>query len=96
MHAGTRNGHNSYPCVVEPADGVAAELDQLVKQAVFDGREHVRRLAAENRLISRHSAYPTLDSFDSGQPRITHTEGPIDYAAVFRYGETDSYHVSTS
>jgi hypothetical protein len=86
----------AYPCVVEPTNEAAAELDQLVKQAVFDGRDHVRRLGAENRLVSRHSSYPTLDSFDSGQPRIKHTEGPIDYASVFRLGETDSYHVSIS
>ena len=39
---------------------VAQELDRLVRQAVEQMREPIRKLEAEERIIAYHSDYPSL------------------------------------
>jgi hypothetical protein len=75
-------------------DDRQTDLDRLVRDAVSQAHEQVRRLRDEGRIISRHYDYPSLDSFDSGQPRITHGQGPIDYANIFKLATTDQWSVS--
>jgi hypothetical protein len=71
-----------------------AELDRLVWDAVTQSRELVVRLKAERDLISYHYDYPSLERFDSGQPRVTHGKGPLDYAGVFSFAAPDAWSVS--
>ena len=73
---------------------VAQELDRLVRQAVEQMREPIRKLEAEERIIAYHSDYPSLSQFDSGQPQVTHGKGPINYTHVFKAGEADRWTAS--
>ena len=63
-------------------DREQTDLDRLVHQAVVQAHEHVRRLESEDRITSYHADYPSLEHFDSGQPRVTHGKGPINYAGL--------------
>lgn len=78
----------------EDPDEIAAELGRLVSLAVEQIREPVRELEANDRIISRHSEYPKLGHFDSGQPKVTHSQGPIDYSHIFQLGEVDRWYAS--
>jgi hypothetical protein len=49
---------------------------------------------SENKVASYHYDYPSLEHFDSGQPRVTHGKGPINYAGLFKMGETNGWSVS--
>jgi hypothetical protein len=73
----------------------ARELDRLVREAVDQAHEHVRRLASERRLLFRHYDFPSLGAYTpSGLPRVSRVEGPLNYAAPFTSGAGDEWHVS--
>jgi hypothetical protein len=76
------------------SEEVRQELDQIVREAVEQMREPVRRLEDEGRIIAYHSEYPSLSHFDSGQPQVTHGKGPINYAHLFKAGEADRWTAS--
>lgn len=68
-------------------EGVAgpdhAALDRLVREGVQQAQAQVRRLVEEHIPIPPRFGYPLLDRFESGQPRVTHGKGPVDYGGVF-------------
>jgi hypothetical protein len=69
-------------------------LDRLVRDAVWQARERVLKLKAEERLISRHYDYPKLDQFESGQLKVNYGDGPINYGGAFKIGAADRWSVS--
>jgi hypothetical protein len=75
-------------------DDLVAELDRLVRLAVEQIREPVRELEEGDRIISRHYDYPKLGRFDSGQPKVNHGDGPIDYSDLFKFGEPERWYAS--
>lgn len=73
-------------------DKVGPALDRLVRQGVDDALELIAPLIESDRIF-RHSSYPVLGHYESGQPKIDRERGPADYAGAFRH-EADEYHVS--
>jgi hypothetical protein len=71
---------NSTKGVTEPDH---ADLDRLVREGVRQAQAQVRQLLDEHVPIPPRFSYPSLDHFESGQPRVTHGKGPINYAGVF-------------
>jgi hypothetical protein len=71
-----------------------ADLDRLVRDAVWQAREQVLRLKGERPLISKHYDYPELGQYDSGQITINFKDGPTNYAHVFKVGSADQWSVS--